>query len=106
MQHGIEAISVGEGIGVAFVGLETGQAAILVSTDASSLGTSAAEYVKSTEARDVRVVNILRNGPQRAITPSEMLISSGKYMDLNAAGIVIFPPGTTDPPKGAVMRRG
>lgn len=82
------------------------QVAILVSSDASRLGTSVAEYVKCTEGGLVHIIDILPNAPQRAIKPSEMLISSGKYMDPNAAGIVIFTSGTTGPPKGSVMRRG
>lgn len=82
------------------------QVAILTATDASRLGISVAEHVNSTEGGKVQTIEILRDGPQRAIRPSEMLISSGKYMDPNAAGIVIFTSGTTGPPKGAVMRRG
>jgi malonyl-CoA/methylmalonyl-CoA synthetase len=82
------------------------QVAVLVSAEGSSLGTSVAECVNSTNGRNIRTIEILQNGPQRAIKPSEMLISSGKYMDPNAAGIVIFTSGTTGPPKGSVMRRG
>lgn len=92
--------------GAAYFVRKSRQVAILAATDASRLGTSVAEYVNSTEGGNVQTIEILRKGPQRAIKPSEMLISSGNYMDPNAAGIVIFTSGTTGPPKGAVMRRG
>jgi len=82
------------------------QVAILIASDASHLGTSVAEYVNSTEGVSVQTIDISRKGPRRVVKPSEMLISSGKYMDPNAAGVVIFTSGTTGPPKGAVMRRG
>lgn len=39
------------------------------------------------------------------LVPSEIKLSSDRYLDDNAAGCVIFTSGTSGKPKGAVMRR-
>jgi malonyl-CoA/methylmalonyl-CoA synthetase len=43
---------------------------------------------------------------QKCLDPSQILISSDAYVDLNKSGLVIFTSGTTGPPKGGVKRRG
>lgn len=40
------------------------------------------------------------------LRPEQLVVSSDRYLDDNAPGVVIFTSGTTGPPKGAVMRRG
>lgn len=77
-----------------------------MATEASVLGTAIAKDIKNTQSENVKTIEILGNRPHISIKPSQMLISSGRYLDSNAAGIVIFTSGTTGPPKGAVMRRG
>jgi len=40
------------------------------------------------------------------LSPGDIYISCDCYLNINAAGLVIFTSGTTGPPKGAVKRRG
>lgn len=87
-----------------FVG-KSKQVAILTSAEASTLGTSIADEVNKSQRRSIQSIDILSNLPKKSLQPSEMIIAADRYLDPNAAGVVIFTSGTTGPPKGAVMRR-
>ncbi|EME48676.1 hypothetical protein DOTSEDRAFT_67645 [Dothistroma septosporum NZE10] len=81
-------------------------AAVLVSSDALRLGVSLEKLIKDRDAGSsfvcIPVTPSLHTPPLR---PSQMIVSSDRFLDDNAPGVVIFTSGTTGPPKGAVMRR-
>ena len=80
-------------------------AAVLVSSSAIQLGNSLQANVSNTSNPEFRCIPILPHLFAPALTPLNITLSSDKYLDDNAPGVVIFTSGTTGPPKGSVMRR-
>ncbi|OAX78984.1 hypothetical protein ACJ72_06700 [Emergomyces africanus] len=80
-------------------------AAILSSSSGKSLAEQLSTHFKKTASKRVDCIDISRHFRVSAILPSDIVLSSDKYLDDNGPGVVIFTSGTTGPPKGAVMRR-
>ncbi len=69
------------------------------------LGRSLAAYVSEKDNTTIPCITVAPHLKTTPLQPEEIRISSGRYQDANAAGVVIFTSGTTGPPKGCVMRR-
>ena len=80
-------------------------AAVLVSSSATQLGLSLQLEISSTTNPQFRLIPILPSLFAPTLKPLDITLSSSKYLDDNAPGVVIFTSGTTGPPKGSVMRR-
>ncbi|PGH31972.1 hypothetical protein GX50_05237 [[Emmonsia] crescens] len=80
-------------------------AAILSSSSGKSLAEQLSAHLKKTTSKEVGCIDIARHFRECALHPSDIVLSSDKYLDDNGPGVVIFTSGTTGPPKGAVMRR-
>lgn len=81
------------------------QVAIIHSSAASELAHSVADYVNR-QGFNLGCFDVLPHLPQKPeLSPYDITISSTKFLDGNAPGIVIFTSGTTGKSKGAVMRR-
>lgn len=79
--------------------------AIMVASSASELGSSLVQEIRSTTNKDFVAVPMRAYEDGQYIDPKSIVVSSNRYVDLNAPGIVIFTSGTTGPPKGAVLRK-
>ncbi|KAI9655717.1 MAG: hypothetical protein M1821_005152 [Bathelium mastoideum] len=79
--------------------------AVLVASSAVELGYSLQANITSTTNPRFRSIPILPYLFAPALEPCDIILSSNKYLDDNAPGVVIFTSGTTGPPKGSVMRR-
>ncbi|KIV81180.1 hypothetical protein PV11_08617 [Exophiala sideris] len=79
--------------------------AVLAATPALKLGEALANEIRSTTNPDFTCIPI--NSIEHADPfPLETIkISSNRFQDPNAPGVVIFTSGTTGPPKGAVLSR-
>jgi hypothetical protein len=77
---------------------------ILVSSNAASLGTTIVEKLSHVHGNSIQSIEIAPNLAGSVGSLAEIVISSDKYLNDNAAGIVIFTSGTTGKPKGAVLR--
>ncbi|KAL2004806.1 hypothetical protein VTN00DRAFT_3079 [Thermoascus crustaceus] len=78
---------------------------ILASSGAISLGTSLTTLVKKKSNTDIFCLPIAPSFRPSPLPASDILVSSSRALDDNAAGVVIFTSGTTGRPKGAVLRR-
>ena len=83
-------------------------AAILVSSAVTRLAVALEKLVKENDVRStficIPIAPALFTSP--VLRPNQIFVSSDRYIDPNAPGVVIFTSGTTGPPKGAVMRLG
>ncbi|KAK5727762.1 hypothetical protein LTR17_012524 [Elasticomyces elasticus] len=83
------------------------QVLLITSSTAAPLARGVASYVKQQQEHlDFPVLEVLPHLPSRPMhKPKDLVISSDRSLDDNAAGIVIYTSGTTGRPKGAVLRR-
>lgn len=79
---------------------------ILSAKSCIKLSTDLQKAVTKEEKSSFRSIEIAPHIMKPCLSPEKLIVSSDQYMDLNAAGYVIFTSGTTGPPKGAVKRRG
>jgi malonyl-CoA/methylmalonyl-CoA synthetase len=80
-------------------------AVVLSSSDAMDLGTGLEKHIVETSNPAFRCIPIEPSLDKVSLLSTDILISSDRYLDDNAPGVVIFTSGTTGPPKGSVMRR-
>ncbi|KIX05787.1 uncharacterized protein Z518_03759 [Rhinocladiella mackenziei CBS 650.93] len=79
--------------------------AVVTATPALALGEAVAKEIRSTSNPDFISVPIRSIENETPAPLDSIKISSNRYHDPNAPGVVIFTSGTTGPPKGAVLRR-
>ncbi|KAL2409278.1 CoA ligase [Exophiala dermatitidis] len=79
--------------------------AVLTATPALGLGEALEKEIQATTNPDFLSIPINAIEREPLIPVDAIQISSNKWHDPNAPGVVIFTSGTTGPPKGAVLRR-
>jgi malonyl-CoA/methylmalonyl-CoA synthetase len=79
--------------------------AVLAAESALNLGMGLQRHINLTTNKEFKCVSIKPSIGAPTLCSADIYICSDRYMDDNAAGVVIFTSGTTGPPKGAVMRR-
>ncbi|KAL2441127.1 Acyl-CoA ligase oryP [Exophiala dermatitidis] len=79
--------------------------AVLTATPALGLGEALEKEIRATTNPDFFSIPINTIEREPVIAIDAIRISSNKWHDPNAPGVVIFTSGTTGPPKGAVLRR-
>lgn len=79
--------------------------AVVTATPAHKLGSAVAQEIRSSTNPDFAFVPINSIDDEAPIALDNIKISSNRYSDPNAPGVVIFTSGTTGPPKGAVLKR-
>jgi malonyl-CoA/methylmalonyl-CoA synthetase len=79
---------------------------VLSAQSCLSLGTGLEAAMNEEGYASFRSIRIAPHIMRQCLEPEQFIVSSDRYLDLNAAGYVIFTSGTTGPPKGAVKRRG
>ncbi|KIW78826.1 hypothetical protein Z517_08665 [Fonsecaea pedrosoi CBS 271.37] len=79
--------------------------ALVTATPALQLGGEVAREIRSTTNPDFACVPIKVIEQEPPFALDDIKISSNRYLDPNAPGVVIFTSGTTGPPKGGVLRR-
>lgn len=80
-------------------------AAVLTCSSAIDIGCALQKLITESDNASFRCIPIDPSLFTQPLSPSEIMISSDRYLDDNGPGVVIFTSGTTGPPKGAVMRR-
>jgi malonyl-CoA/methylmalonyl-CoA synthetase len=83
-------------------------AAVLCSSGSIYLGVALEKLLKDQDPRSEFTSIPIKPSTFTAplLHPTDLKISSDRYLDDSAPGVVIFTSGTTGPPKAAVMRRG
>ncbi|OCK85351.1 putative AMP-binding enzyme [Lepidopterella palustris CBS 459.81] len=84
---------------------KSGAAVVLTSSLELEKGSQLEKHIVESSNHKFRSVPIGPSAFSPALNPMDIFISSDRYLDENAPGVVIFTSGTTGPPKGAVMRR-
>ena len=79
--------------------------AVVTATPAFELGKALTKEIRGTTNKDFVCVPINAIGKVVPVPLDTIKISSNRYHDPNAPGVVIFTSGTTGPPKAAVLRR-
>ncbi|KAJ9607076.1 hypothetical protein H2200_008148 [Cladophialophora chaetospira] len=79
--------------------------ALLTASPTLKLGEAVSKEIQRTTNSDFAFVPINAIEREPAVLVGDTKISSNKYLDPNAPGVVIFTSGTTGPPKGAVLKR-
>ncbi|OAP58250.1 hypothetical protein AYL99_07340 [Fonsecaea erecta] len=79
--------------------------ALVTATPALQLGEDVAREIRNTTNPDFACVPIRVIEQEKPFALNDIKITSNRYFDPNAPGVVIFTSGTTGPPKGAVLRR-
>ncbi|PGG97361.1 hypothetical protein AJ79_09234 [Helicocarpus griseus UAMH5409] len=79
--------------------------AILASSSGRKLAEPLSTHLEKNTSNKLTGLNIGTHFRATPLKPTDIALSSDKYLDDNAPGVVIFTSGTTGPPKGAVMRR-
>ena len=79
--------------------------AVVTATQAVSLGQALTKEIRGTTNPDFIFIPINAYQKEPEILLKDVKISSNRYHDPNAPGVVIFTSGTTGPPKGAVLKR-
>jgi len=80
--------------------------AVLVAKRSVQLAQDLDKVVRQSQNKEFLAIQIAPHLMRPPLDPSQILISSDAYFDLNKSGLVIFTSGTTGPPKGGVKRRG
>lgn len=79
--------------------------AVVTATPALHLGEALEREIRSTTNPEFVAIPINSIEREPPVPLDTIKISSNRYQDPNAPGVVIFTSGTTGPPKGAVLRR-
>ncbi|KAE9980262.1 hypothetical protein EG328_000397 [Venturia inaequalis] len=79
--------------------------AVLAAESALNLGMGLQRHINLSTNKDFKCIPLKPSIVSEPLSSADIYISSDRYMDDNAPGVVIFTSGTTGPPKGAVMRR-
>ena len=79
--------------------------ALVTATPSLKLGEAVAQEIQRCTNPDFVFVPINVIEREEPVSLDKIKISSNRYQDPNAPGVVIFTSGTTGPPKGAVLKR-
>lgn len=78
---------------------------VLASSAATDLGFNLEKSIKNSSDKNFKCIAIIPSLSASQLLASDIQISSNRYLNDNAAGVLIFTSGTTGPPKGAVLSR-